>query len=146
MNARCLGVDYGTHRVGLAISDETAMLATPLETVAVRGMDDAVRAVARHCDRMGVRRVVVGMPLNMNRTRGPSAVAAAVLAERIRRETGLKVVEWDERLTTRQAEKSLITAGVRRERRRGLIDQVAAQLILQSYLDSRNYSPCDADE
>ncbi len=138
MNGRCLGVDYGTHRIGLAVSDETAMLATPLVTVDVRSMDEAIRAVVGQATRFAVRCIVVGMPLNMNVSRGPSAEAAALLAHRIREHTGLPVVEWDERLTTRLAEKALISSGVRRQKRRRVIDQAAAQLILQSYLDSQD--------
>ncbi len=136
MIGRCLGVDYGTHRIGLAISDETAMLATPLATIKINGLADAVRAVVERGRASEVRRIVVGMPLNMNQTRGPSAVAAAQLATCLRETTGLPVVEWDERLTTRMAERALIAANVRRARRRGVVDQAAAQLILQSYLDS----------
>lgn len=138
MKGRCLGVDYGTHRIGLAVSDETAMLATPLETVDVKSLDDAVRAVVDRGTRLSVRCIVVGMPLNMNVSRGPSAEAAALLAHRVRELTGLPVIEWDERLTTRLAERSLISAGVRRKQRRRVIDQAAAQLILQSYLDSQD--------
>lgn len=141
MTGRCLGVDYGTHHVGLAVSDETAMLATPLETVEIEGMNDAVRAVDKRAREFAVRRIVVGLPLNMNVSRGPSAEAAALLAERIREQTGFPVIEWDERLTTRMAEKALISSGVRRRRRRQVIDQAAAQLILQSYLDSQDPFP-----
>ncbi len=136
MIGRCLGVDYGTHYMGLAISDETAMLASPLETVKISSADDATRRVAECCRQLGVRRIVVGMPLNMNQTRGPSAEAATALANRLQAATGLPVIEWDERLTTRLAEKALIASNVRRARRRQVIDQAAAQLILQSYLDS----------
>lgn len=137
MTGRCLGVDFGTRRLGLAISDETAMLATPLETVPVNGMDDAVQAVAERSRSREVCKIVVGMPLNMNQSRGPGAEAAALLAERLRAATGLPVVEWDERLTTSMAERSLIAANVRRARRRSVIDQAAAQIILQSYLDAQ---------
>lgn len=137
MNGRFLGVDYGTRRIGLAVSDETAMLATPLASVEIQAMDDAVDAIAEQADRLAVKCIVVGMPLNMNVSRGPSAESAALLARRVRERTGREVIEWDERLTTRLAEKALIASGVRRQKRRRVIDQAAAQLILQSYLDSR---------
>lgn len=136
MNCRFLGVDYGTRRIGLAVSDETAMLATPLASIEFKDMKDAVNAIADRATRLAVRSIVVGMPLNMNVSRGPSAESAALLANRIRERTGLKVIEWDERLTTMLAEKALIASGVRRQKRRRVIDQAAAQLILQSYLDS----------
>lgn len=138
MTGRCLGVDYGTHNVGLAISDETAMLASPLETIRVRDSKDAARHVAERCREFDVRRIVIGMPLNMNQSRGPSAEAAAALAKHLKEATGLPVIEWDERLTTRLAERSLIASNVRRSRRRLVVDQAAAQLILQSYLDSQD--------
>lgn len=137
MIGRCLGVDYGTARIGLAISDETGMLATPLATVAVRGIPDAVRAVTEHIRRTGAVRIVIGMPLHMNSSRGAGAEAADDFARRIRETTALPVIAWDERLTTRMAERALIEANVRRNRRRSVIDRAAAQLILQSYLDAR---------
>ena len=133
---RVLAVDPGTRRIGLAISDPTRMLATPLDTLEGRGERrdvEAIVAVAREREAAGI---VVGLPVNMDGTHGPAYQAAAKLLERIRVQSGLPVAGWDERLTSVQAERTLIAAGVRRKKRRrsGAIDRVAAALILESFL------------
>ncbi len=90
-----------------------------------------------------VAMIVVGMPLDMDGTRGPRARMAGLFIDRVRGATRIPVIEWDERLTTVQAERVLIEGNMRRERRREVIDQVAAVIILQSYLDARR---CDSTE
>ncbi len=128
-----LGVDYGRARIGLAISDELRMLAHPLETVAA-GKD----AIARIVDLVKQRKidiVVVGIPKNMSGTLGAAAEEAQKFTEQLRAKVGCEVVTWDERLTTVAAERALRDAGKKTRETRGYVDQVAAQMILQAFLD-----------
>ncbi|MBI3449790.1 MAG: Holliday junction resolvase RuvX [Acidobacteria bacterium] len=133
---RLMGVDAGTVRVGIALSDELGVMARPAATIprrGDRGTAEAIRDLARES---GVDRIVVGLPLSMAGGEQASSVDARRLAEAIRVATGLPVITWDERLTTAAAERSLIESGVRRERRREIVDQVAAAVLLQGYLDA----------
>jgi putative holliday junction resolvase len=128
-----LGVDYGRARIGLAISDELRMLAHPLETVAA-GKD----AIARIVDLVKQRKidiVVVGIPKNMSGTFGAAAEEAQKFTEQLRAKVNCEVVTWDERLTTVAAERALRDAGKKTRDTRGYVDQVAAQMILQAFLD-----------
>lgn len=142
---RILGVDHGERRIGLAISDPDGVLASPLETVDVRGGDPAA-AVARVCEQQGAERVVVGLPLHLNAQEGASAEKARAFAEALRARTCLPVELWDERLTTVTAQKALIEGGVRRKRRKELVDGLAARILLQHYLDSRPAAMPDPGE
>jgi putative Holliday junction resolvase len=128
-----LGVDYGRARVGLAISDELRMLAHPLETIAA-----GKGAIARIVDLVKQRKidiVVVGVPKNMSGTRGAAAEEAERFVEQLRVKIDGEVVTWDERLTTVAAERALRDAGKKTRDTRGYVDQVAAQMILQGFLD-----------
>jgi putative Holliday junction resolvase len=121
----------------VALSDPDRILAQPLTTVACRGRRkdlEALVELARDHEAVGI---VVGLPRNMDGSRGPAYEAAQRILEDLRNASGLPVCGWDERLTTVQAERTLIAAGVRRERRRkGALDRVAAALILESFLAS----------
>jgi len=132
-----LGVDYGEKRIGLALSDESGSLATPLNFLPVRGMRHAVEAVAQVCREKGADVVVVGLPLNMDGSRGPAAEKAELFAERLATECALPVNTWDERLSSRLVERMLVESDVSRSRRKLLTDKLAAQVILQSYIDAR---------
>ena len=134
---RILAVDPGSKRVGLAVSDPTATIAQALTTVPAEPADTLVSRLAEIAKAQEARRIVVGLPLRLDGRRGPEAVAAKVLADRLRKESGLPVELVDERLTTAAAERSLIAGGMRREKRRLSIDGVAATLLLQGHLDSR---------
>jgi putative Holliday junction resolvase len=134
--SRVMGVDVGTVRVGIALSDELAVMARPEATIprtGDRATAETIRDLAR---RHEVSRIVVGLPLSMSGAEQDSTKDALRLTDAIRTATGLEVVTWDERLTTAAAERSLIEGGVRRERRREIIDQVAAALMLQGFLDA----------
>lgn len=131
-----MGIDPGTARIGVALSDESGLIARPFETVAAGNGRGPVEALRRIAEENGVTRIVVGLPLSMAGGEQPSTVEARRLAAAIQAATGLEVVVWDERLTTAQAERVLIEANVRRGKRRGIIDKVAAAVMLQSYLDS----------
>jgi putative holliday junction resolvase len=132
-----IGVDVGTVRVGLAGSDQTGTIATPLRTVPRRPAAQLWREVREVVDERLPERIVVGLPRRLDGHEGDSAVDARRLADQLHRHTGLPVEMWDERFTTAAAERSMIAAGRRRAERRRSIDSVAATILLQSWLDAR---------
>jgi putative Holliday junction resolvase len=133
--SRALGIDLGEARIGLAISDELGMLAHPLETVRVRETRDVLSHIARIVVRDEVNVVVVGLPRNMDGSYGPAAETARAFADRLRTKISAEIVLWDERLTSVAAQRALHEAGLNTKKSRPILDQVAAQLILQGYLD-----------
>jgi putative Holliday junction resolvase len=135
MNERWLGVDYGDARIGLAISDELVLLAHPAATVLNDG--SALATIRQLIVAKKVTGIVVGIPRNMNGTFGPSADKAKKFAEELRKQLPeQRIVFWDERLTTAEAQRLLHGAGKNIKSSRPMLDQVAAQILLQSYLDS----------
>lgn len=133
---RVLGVDFGRARIGVAISDELGMLAHPVETVPGVHIDAAAKHVARIARERNVERVILGMPRHMNGELGEAADEAKAFADKLRPLLPCPVVMWDERLTTMAANRALRDAGQKTRHTRGIVDQVAAQMILQGYLDS----------
>ena len=138
---RVLAIDLGTKRIGIALSDPTATVASPLETFPATGPRRAVDRVSELCRRHDVETVVVGWPRNMDGSRGPAAREAEAFAERLRAALRVPVELWDERLSTAAAERALLEAGLRRDKRRESRDRVAAALILQGYLDAHHRGP-----
>jgi putative holliday junction resolvase len=137
---RTLGVDLGDARVGLAISDEGRKLARGLPTIKGGERRTLLRELGTWIGQMEVDEIVVGLPLNMDGTSGTQARKALRFVEQLRREFGLPVKTWDERLTTIAAKQALIDSGTRRSgRSREAIDRVSAILILQAYLDSLSF-------
>ncbi len=134
---RLLGVDYGEATIGLAVSDDTGLIAQGLSALRRRRGGADLEAIAALARERGVGAIVVGHPKNMDGSIGPSAQAAEAFARALGDRTGLPVHLWDERLSTRQAERAMIQAGVRRARRRAALDVAAAILILQGFLDHR---------
>lgn len=132
---RILGVDPGSKRVGLAISDPTGTIATALATLPANPDVTLAERVAAEAGAQSAERIVVGLPLRLDGSRGPEAAASERLASELRKVSGLPVETVDERLTTAAAERSLIEGGVRRDKRRASIDRVAAVILLQGYLD-----------
>lgn len=130
-----LGVDYGTRRLGLAVSEPDGIIALPLKTVAVRTPAEALNAVVEAAAETEAERIVVGMPRNMDGTHGPAAVAVDGFVGALRDTVDLPVETLDERLTTKMAERTLRETSARRGKRKQVIDQLAAQIILQDYLD-----------
>ena len=134
---RVLGVDWGKHRVGLALSDETRTICRPLPTLTDLTKRDLVAEIVSITRREGVDTVVVGHPVRMSGEAGPSAHAAGHLADAIAAgDTTLRVLLWDERLTSREAAEILHERGEKTRKGSGRLDQVAAAVLLQSYLDS----------
>ena len=129
-----MGIDYGTHRVGVALSDPLHITAQGYTVIDTRAMD-VPEEVARIASEKDVERIVVGLPTSLSGHEGASAEAARKLAAEIADVSGLPVEMSDERFTTRTAEAALLEGKVRRKRRRQLVDQVAAAVILQHYLD-----------
>lgn len=137
---RIMGLDYGTKTVGVAISDALGITAQPLETITRKDSNKLRKTLARIealIKEYSVERIVLGNPKNMNNTEGNRVEETKVFKEQLERRTGLEVVLWDERLTTIESERILMSGGVRRENRKAVIDQLAASIILQSYMDAK---------
>ena len=133
---RSLGIDLGDARVGVAVSDDLGMLAHPLETIQVK-TGRVMQRILEIAKEKETRTIVVGMPRNMDGSFGPAAVKAREFIEALKLETTCRVVPWDERLTTVSAQRSLHEAGKNARDQKAMIDQVAAQILLQSWLDSQ---------
>ena len=134
---RIMGLDVGEVTVGVAVSDELLITAQPVTTIRRRGIKQDVRKIAELAAAHEVASIVVGLPLRMAGDAGPAAASARDFARRLQESLRLPIHTWDERLTTVQAERSLLEADLSRRRRRQVINQVAAAIILQSYLDNR---------
>lgn len=133
---RILGVDYGEKRIGLAVSDPTGFLATPLDILDAT-QPRVVERLLDLCRERDIHEVVVGLPLNMDGSTGPQAKRVQDFAQKLRAALPDRIIRtWDERLTSRAGERVLIEAGASRKRRREVLDKLAAQIMLQSYLDA----------
>jgi len=132
---RIMGIDVGEARIGLALSDQLGMLAHPLETVHVKE-GKPLHRVAEVIRREKIATVIIGLPRNMNGTYGPAADKVREFAKKLQNLVPCEVKFWDERLSTVAAQRSLHEAGRDTKKSRSVIDQVAAQIILQAYLDS----------
>lgn len=139
--SRVLGLDHGQRRIGVAISDELGLTAQPLMTLLHTSRRNDLRSLGRLIRRYRCSAIVVGWPLHMSGDRSPRAVAAEEFAAALQAEFELPVHLWDERLSTAEANRHLDTAGRAARSRKEVIDQVAAMLILQSWLDSVRNSP-----
>ncbi|HEY7202524.1 MAG TPA: Holliday junction resolvase RuvX [Candidatus Dormibacteraeota bacterium] len=131
-----MAVDLGSRRVGIAVSDPTGTIAQPLSTVPAEPAETLVERLAELAGEQEATMLVVGLPRRLDGGQGPEAKAARALAGDLRRASGLPVELVDERMTSVAAERALLAGGASRARRRALSDQVAAALILQSYLDA----------
>jgi putative holliday junction resolvase len=141
---RILALDVGDKRIGVALSDETAVLATGQPTLERVGPRKDVKAVAELVRRHEAGEVVVGLPRRLDGTVGPQAEKVLAFMEDLRGALKVPVVPWDERFTTAAAQQALIEGGVSRRDRKGLVDKVAAVLILQGYLDGRKLAETQA--
>ena len=137
MEKRILGIDFGTVRMGFAISDLLGITAQGLETATVKNERQLHNYIRGIIEEHQVEKIVVGLPLNMNGTRGKAAEKCEVFANRLRTVFGLEVDMWDERLTTAEAESQMIRMDIKRKRRRRVVDQMAAQIMLQSYMEAK---------
>jgi putative holliday junction resolvase len=137
---RILGVDYGLAKIGLAISDPTGFLAQGLSVLRRTSDEQAVAAIVSVIRENDVKQVVVGLPRNMNGSIGERAEQCKRFAGMIEKAAGIPVDLYDERLTSVAAERILIGANVRRDKRKKVVDEVAATLMLQGYLDRKSHN------
>jgi putative holliday junction resolvase len=133
---RILGLDHGTVRLGVALSDESNIIASPQPPIAAQPLAAALKQLAALVQEKQVSLIILGMPRNLNGTYGPAADKVKAFAEELKKSVPVPVRFWDERLTSAQANRSLIEAGTRREDRKDKVDGMAAALLLQSYLDA----------
>lgn len=136
---RIMGLDYGSKTVGIAISDPLGITAQGIETITRKDENKLRKTCARIealIEEYQVEKIVIGLPKHMNNDIGIRAEKSMEFAEMLKRRTGLEVQMWDERLTTMEAERTLIESNIRREDRKKYIDKIAAVFILQGYLDS----------
>lgn len=138
---RILGLDFGSKTVGVAVSDGLGITAQGLEIIR-RNSENKLRQTCARIEELireyQVDRIVLGFPKHMNNTIGDRAEKTMVFKEMLERRTGLEVVLWDERMTTVQADRTMMESGIRREHRKEYVDMLAAGYILQGYLDYCN--------
>jgi len=134
---RILGLDHGTRRVGVAVSDEMHLIALPMEYIAPEPFADFLARLKEILREKEIELILVGMPRNMDGSYGPAALKVQAFTAAVKDAVTVPLKLWDERLTTTQAQKFLIQGGMRREKRKEKVDQTAAAILLQSYLDSR---------
>lgn len=134
---RIMALDVGTKRIGVAMSDELLFTAQGAETIHRAELAQDIEKIKKTAGTNGVVEIVVGLPINMDGTQGPKAKEVLGFVDNLMKAVNIPVKTWDERLTTVQAERAMLEADLSRAKRRRSIDMLAAQLILQSYLDSR---------
>ena len=149
MGKRVMGLDFGSKTVGVAVSDGLGLTAQGVEIIR-RTSENKLRQTLARIEELiveyEVSEIVLGLPKNMNDTMGDRAELSLEFKDKLERRTGLSVTMWDERLTTVSAERVLMESGVRREKRKAVIDKIAAVLILQNYLDSGRGKEQDTTE
>lgn len=137
MPGRILALDYGTKRIGVALSDELKWTAQPLETFERRVLEWDITHIAALVTAHEVERVVLGFPLQLDGREGPAVQAMRGFAAKLEAGIPVPLVLWDERMTTKAAEDLLIAADVSRKKRKGTVDRIAAAILLQSYLEAQ---------
>lgn len=135
---RIMALDPGTKRIGVALSDELGWTARPLETFERRTLAQDVAHIRRLVQEHEVHEIVMGLPIRLNGEMGPEAEGVKQFIQQLEASLDVPVVAWDERLTTKSAEELLIQANVSRKKRRGVVDRIAAAILLQSYLRSHS--------
>ncbi len=135
-----MGLDVGARRIGVAITDELNRVAFPECVIENRKNDQVFERIGRLAEEKNIICIIVGLPVNMDGTCGKQAEKVIEFAESLEEKTEFEVKLWDERLSTREAEHVLISADMSRKKRKKVVDKMAAQLILQSYIDNRSRS------
>ena len=130
-----VGIDFGDARTGLAVCDRYEMMASEAGCVAADSYKKTLEAVAEAVKNLHAERIVVGNPKNMNGTEGPRSAKCQAFARELAEATGIDVVLYDERLTTVEADERMDEAQIKKSKRKGIVDRIAAAIILQSYLD-----------
>jgi putative holliday junction resolvase len=134
---RVLAIDHGTKRMGIALSDETATIAQPLEFIPAEPFANFLARLKQLLTEKQVDQILIGMPRNMDGSYGPAALKVQEFVAVLKETIAIPIKTWDERLTSAQANRMLIQAEVRRDKRKQRVDAAAAAILLQSYLDSR---------
>jgi putative Holliday junction resolvase len=140
---RILSLDVGDKRIGIAISDELELTARGIGVIERKGLKEDIKEILNILEQFDIGRVVIGLPRNMNGTLGPQGESVKNFGEKLKSHANIDIVYWDERLTTIAAERTLLEADLSRKKRKGLIDKMAAVLILQNYLDYKYKSHVD---
>lgn len=133
---RKMGVDYGDKRIGIALTDALCIISSPFEVYKNVGEEDALNHLNQIIKQYDVDDIAMGLPLNMDGTEGERATIHRDFGKKLEKLSGVKVNYVDERLTSAEAEDILIASGVRREKRKELIDKISAQIILQTYINN----------
>ncbi len=134
---KILGLDLGSKTIGVAISDDLFLTAQVLTSIHRTTLEKDLAVIVNLVDQYGVEEIVVGLPINMNGSTGDSARKAETFIEQLRETLPIKIIPWDERLSTVAAERILLEGDLSRKKRRKVIDRLSAAIILQGYLDSR---------
>ena len=134
---RILALDFGTKRIGLALSDELLITAQGMDSIYRKNLQADLNTISTIAKENNVSEVVVGLPLNMNGSPGDKAKEVMEFIDNLAKVIDISIKTWDERLTSIQAERTLLEADISRAKRKRFSDKLAAQIILQSYLDSR---------
>jgi putative Holliday junction resolvase len=132
---RMMGLDVGSRTIGVAVSDELGITAQGLKTIRRKSSEEDLKELSRIIDQFEIKKLVVGLPKNMDGSLGKQAEVVFKWIKSIQRRLSLPIVTWDERLSTVGASKILLEADLSRKKRKGVIDKVAAVLILQGYMD-----------
>ena len=140
MNERIVALDVGDARIGVAVSDASRLIASPVEVIHRVGFGPDVKRVQEICHRYDTTLILSGLPLNLNGTEGPQAAKVRLFCQQLEK-VGLVVYYQDERLTTVTAENALLEQNMHRAQRRQNVDKVAAAVILQQYLDTIHQQP-----
>jgi len=139
MPVRILGLDYGSKRIGVAVSDELEITARGLTTIIRKNQKNDLDEIAKVIRTYTVEKIVIGYPIKLDGSEGIQCEKISRFAKLLEAKLRLPVIKWDETLTTKEAEDILIQAHVRREKRKRVVDKLAATLILQGYLDNRKH-------
>lgn len=134
---KILGIDFGEKRIGLAIANPLLSIAQPLSVLKRKNIETDIKELEGIIKEYGIEEIVLGLPLNMNGSKGAKAKEAIDFSELLKERLKLKVILYDERLSTAQGERVLLQADLTRAKRKDVRDKIAAQIILQSYLDQR---------
>jgi putative Holliday junction resolvase len=134
---RILALDHGTRRIGVAVSDEMKMIATPLEYILAEPMDKVIERLQQLLREKEVELILIGMPRNMDGTFGPAAEKVNAFIALLQPHIATPIKKWDERLTSVMANRALLEGNVRRQDRKQKVDKMAAAILLQSYLDAQ---------
>jgi putative holliday junction resolvase len=132
---RYLGIDLGSKRIGLALSDETGLIATPLTTLQVRNEPQVFADIIQTVNEYDIAKIIVGLPIMLNGTEGIEANRARAFADRLKQKINIEIDLMDERLTSIEAERRMTELRIKKQKRKANIDSAAAAIFLQTYLD-----------